>query len=63
LMGAMLLWTGAVPSGWPAAIAVLLIAASVSVLVIFGLATGWFAEMRDALRRAFGKDRRQAKDV
>jgi hypothetical protein len=63
LMGAMLLWTGAVSSGWPLAITVLLIAASVAVLVVLGLATGWFAEMRDAFRRAFGKESHHAKEV
>jgi hypothetical protein len=62
LMGAMLLWTGTVSSGWPLAITVLAIMTSISVLVVFGLATGWFAEVGDALKRAFGRDPRQAKD-
>jgi len=63
LMGAMLLWTGAVSSGWPLAITVLLIPASVLVLVLHGLATGWFAEVGDAFRWAFGRDPRHAKDA
>ena len=63
LMGAMLLWTGTVSSGWPLAITVFLIAASVSALVVLGFATGWFGELGDAIKRAFSRDTQQTKDV
>jgi len=63
LMAIFVWWSGAVPSGWPTAIAILLIFAPTAVLVVLGLSTGWFGEVRDDLRRAFGKEPRHAKDA
>lgn len=63
LMGLFILWSGALPGGWPTALNILLVAVSATVLVIIGIATGWFAEMRDAIKRAFGREAKQAKDV
>ena len=58
LMGAFLWWTGAVPSGWPTAINILLIAISTAILIAIGLATGWFAGLLGGLKHASAKDTR-----
>jgi hypothetical protein len=63
LMGIFILWTGALPGGWPTAVNVLLVLASATALVVVGLVTGWFAEMEDAIKRALGRAGEQAKDV
>jgi hypothetical protein len=63
LAGILLWWSGALPSGWPTAINILLIATSIAILIVLGLWTGWFAEVAEYLRRTFAKDHRHAKDV
>ena len=63
LMGILLWWSGALPSGWATAINLLLVATSITVLVVLGVWTGWFAEVTEYLRRTFAKDHRHAKDV
>jgi hypothetical protein len=61
LMGLFVLWSGALPGGWPTVANVVLVAAAASVLVVVGIATGSFAEMRDAFNRALGRDAQHAK--
>ena len=63
LMGIFVLWTGALPGGWPTVVNILLVVVSATVLAVVGLVTGWFAEMWDAIKRMFGREAEPAKDV
>jgi hypothetical protein len=58
LMGTFLWWIGAVPGGWPTAVNILAITASIAVLVVIGVATGWFAELLGGLKQTSAKDPR-----
>ena len=63
LMTSFVWWSGALPNGWPTALGILLIAGSVSILTVLGLATGWFGEVQQGFKRALGKASSQAKDL
>jgi hypothetical protein len=58
LMAAFIWWSGAVPSGWPTVITILLIAGSTVTLALLGLKTGWFEEVLSVFRRPSANDSR-----
>jgi hypothetical protein len=56
LIAAFVWWSGAVPSGWPTVITILLIAGSTLTLALIGLSTGWFEGFLNSFKRTSSKE-------